>query len=109
MLSTRLLLPLIALLCLTGCQRSTEAKLIGTWDIPATGVTNRITYKSDHTCFTSMAGLIALKGKWRVEGNQLIATYKNQEVKATILKITGDELKLKFAGKDTVYTWTRVK
>ena len=109
MLSTRLLLPLIALLCLTGCQRSTEAKLIGTWDIPATGVTNRITYKSDHTCFTSMAGLIALAGKWRVEGNQLIATYKNQEVKATIVKITGEELKLKFAGKDTVYTWTRVK
>jgi hypothetical protein len=47
--------------------------------------------------------------QWRVEGNQLIATYKNQEVKATIVKITGDELKLKFAGKDTVYTWTRVK
>jgi uncharacterized beta-barrel protein YwiB (DUF1934 family) len=56
-----------------------------------------------------MAGLIALAGKWRVEGNQVIATYKNQEVKATILKITGDELKVKFAGKDTVYTWTRVK
>ena len=56
-----------------------------------------------------MAGLIALAGKWRVEGNQLIATYKNQEVKATIVKITGDELKLNFAGKDTVYTWTRVK
>ena len=109
MLSPRLLLPLIAVLCVTGCQRSTEAKLIGTWDIPATGVTNHITYKPDHTCFTSMAGLIALAGKWRVEGNQLIATYKNQEVKATILKITGDELKVKFAGKDTVYTWTRVK
>jgi len=109
MLLPRLLLPLIALLFLTGCQRSTEAKLIGTWDIPATGVTNRITYKPDHTCFTSMAGLIALAGKWRVEGNQLIATYKNQEVKATVVKITGDELKIKFAGKDAVYTWTRVK
>ena|SRR5215469_3657068 len=109
MLSTRLLLPLIALLCLTGCQRSTEAKLFGTWDIPVSGTTNRVTYKPNHTCFTSIAGLIALKGKWRVEGNRLIATYKNQEVKATIVKITGDELKLKFAGKDTVYTWTRVK
>ena len=109
MLLPRFLLPLIALLSLTGCQRSTEAKLIGTWDIPATGVTNRMTYKPDHTCFTSMAGLIALAGKWRVEGNQLIATYKNQEVKATVVKITGNELKIKFAGKDTVYTWTRVK
>jgi hypothetical protein len=109
MLSPPLLLPLIAVLCLSGCQRSTEAKLIGIWDIPMTGVTDRITYKPDHTCFTSMAGLIALAGKWRVEGNQLIATYKSQEVKATIVKITGDELKLKFAGKDTVYTWTRVK
>src|SRR5262249_39638067 len=109
MLSSRLLFSLIALLCLTGCQRSTEAKLIGTWDVSATGVTDRVTYKPDHTCFTSMAGLIALKGKWRVEGNQLIATYKNQEVKATIVKITGDELKVKFAGKDMVYTWTRVK
>jgi len=109
MLLPRLLLPIIAVLWLSGCQRSTEAKLIGTWDVPATGVTDRITYKPDHTCFTSMAGLIALAGKWRVEGNQLIATYKNQEVKATIVKITGDELKLKFAGKDTVYTWTRVK
>lgn len=109
MVLPRHLLPLIALLFLTGCQRSTEAKLIGTWDIPATGVTNRITYKPDHTCFTSMAGLIALAGKWRVEGNQLIATYKNQEVKATVVKITGDELKIKFAGKDAVYTWTRVK
>jgi len=56
-----------------------------------------------------MAGVITLAGQWRVEGNQLIATYKNQEVKATIVKITGDELKVKFAGKDTVYTWTRVK
>jgi hypothetical protein len=56
-----------------------------------------------------MAGVITLAGKWRVEGNRLIATYKNQEVKATIVKITGDELKLKFAGKDTVSTWTRIK
>ena len=56
-----------------------------------------------------MADVITLAGQWRVEGNRLIATYKNQEVKATIVKITGDELKLKFAGKDTVYTWTRVK
>src|SRR5215475_9624949 len=109
MVLPRLLLPLISLLFLTGCHRSTEAKLIGTWDIPATGVTNRITYKSDHTCFTSMAGLIALAGKWRVEGNQLIATYKNQEVKATIVKITGEELKLKFAGEVTVSAFTRVK
>jgi hypothetical protein len=109
MLSARLLLPLIALLCLTGCQRPTEAKLIGTWDIPVIGATDRVTYKPDHTCFTSIVGLTALAGKWRVEGNQLITTYKNQEVKATIVKITPDELKLKFAGKDTVYTWTRVK
>jgi hypothetical protein len=109
MLSPRLLFPLMALLCLTGCQRSTEAKLIGTWDVSVTGVTDRVTYKPDHTCFTSIAGFIALKGRWRVEGNQLIATYKNQEVKATIVKITGDELKVKFAGKDTVYTWMRVK
>ena len=109
MLLPRLLLPLIAVICLTGCQRSTEAKLIGTWDIPVKGTTNRVTYKPDHTCFTSMAGVITLAGKWRVEGNRLIATYKNQEVKATIVKITDDELKLKFAGKDTVYTWTRVK
>ena len=56
-----------------------------------------------------MAGLIALAGKWRVEGNQLITTYKDQEVKATIVKITPDELKVKFAGKDRVYTWTRIK
>ena len=56
-----------------------------------------------------MASIITLAGQWRVEGNQLIATYKNQEVKATIVKITGDELKIKFAGKDMVYTWTRVK
>jgi len=109
MLLPRLLLPLIAVLCLTGCQRSTEAKLIGTWDIRVTGTTNRVTYKPNHTCSTSIAGFIALAGHWRVEGNRLIATYKNQEVKATIVKITGDELKLKFAGKDTVYTWTRVK
>ena len=109
MLLPRLLLPIIAGLCLSGCQRSTEAKLIGTWDTPVTGVADRITYKPDHTCFISMAGLIALAGRWRVEGNQLIATYKNQEVKATIVKITGDELKLRFAGKDTVYTWRRVK
>jgi hypothetical protein len=109
MLLPRLLLPIIAVLCLSGCQRSTEAKLIGTWDIPVKGVTDRVTYKPDHTCFTSIAGIIALAGKWRVEGNQLIATYKNQEVKATIVKITGDELKVKFAGKDTIYTWTRVK
>src|SRR5215469_18499083 len=109
MLLPRLLLPIIAVLCLSGCKRSTEAKLIGTWDIPATGVTNRITYKPDHTCFTSMTGLIVLAGKWRVEGNQLIATYKNQVVKATVVKITGDEVKIKFAGKDAVYTWTRVK
>ena len=109
MLLPRLLLPLMAVLCLTGCQRSTEAKLIGTWDIPVKGTTDRVTYKADHTCFTSMAGVITLAGKWRVEGNRLIATYKNQEVKATIVKITGDELKLKFAGKDTVYIWTRIK
>ena len=56
-----------------------------------------------------MAGVITLAGQWRVEGNQLITRYKDQEVKATIVKITPDELKLKFAGKDTVYTWTRVK
>ncbi len=100
MLLPRLLLPLTAVLCLTGCQRSTEAKLIGTWDIPVIG--------PDHTCLTSMAGVIALAGQWRVEGNQLITRYKNEEVKATIVKITPDELKLKFAGKDTVYTWTRI-
>jgi hypothetical protein len=109
MLLPRLLLPLIAVLCLTGCQRSTEAKLIGTWDIPVISTTVRVTYKLDHTCFTSMAGVITLAGQWRVEKDQLITTYKDQEVKATIVKITGDELKLKFAGKDTVYTWTRVK
>jgi hypothetical protein len=109
MLSSRLLLPLIALLCLTGCQRSTEAKLIGTWDIPVAGATDRVTYRSDHTCFTSMSSVITLVGKWRVEGNQLITRYRNEEVKTTIVKITPDELKLKFAGKDTVYTWTRVK
>jgi len=109
MLLPRLLLPLIAVLCLTGCQRSTEAKLIGTWDFPVIGTTNRVTYKPDHTCFTSLAGVTTLAGQWRVEGNRLIATYKNQEIKATIVKITGDELKLKFAGKDTVCTWTRIK
>jgi hypothetical protein len=109
MLLPRLLLPLIAVLCLTGCQRSTEAKLIGTWDFPVKGTTDRVTYKPDHTCFTSMAGVITLAGQWRVEGNQLITRYKNKEVKATIVKITPDELKLKFAGKDTVYTWTRIK
>jgi hypothetical protein len=109
MLLPRLLLPLMAVLCLTGCQRSTEAKLIGTWDIPVIGATDRVTYKPDHTCLTSMAGVIALAGQWRVEGNQLITRYKNEEVKATIVKITPDELKLKFAGKDTVYTWTRIR
>jgi hypothetical protein len=109
MLFPRLLLSLIAVLCLTGCQRSTETKLIGTWDIHVKDATDRVTYKPDHICFTSMAGVTTLAGQWRVKGNQLIATYKNQEVKATIVKITGDELKLKFAGKDTVYTWTRVK
>jgi hypothetical protein len=56
-----------------------------------------------------MADIITLAGQWRVEKDQLITRYKDQEVKATIVKITGDELKLKFAGKDTVYTWTRVK
>jgi len=56
-----------------------------------------------------MAGVVALAGQWRVEGNQLITRYKNEEVKASIVKITPDELKLKFAGKDTVYTWTRIK
>ncbi len=109
MVLPRLLLPLIALLCLTGCERSTEAKLIGTWDFPVVGATDRVTYKPDHTCFTSMAGVITLAGQWRVEGNQLITRYKNKEVKATIVKITPDELKLKFAEKDTVYKWTRIK
>jgi hypothetical protein len=109
MLLPRLLLPLIAVLCLTGCQRSTEAKLIGTWDIPVKGTTDRVTYKPDHTCFTSVAGVITLAGQWRVEGKQLITRYKDQEVKATIVKLTPDELKVKFAGRDTVYTWTRVK
>jgi hypothetical protein len=109
MLLPRLLLPLIALLCLTGCQRSTEAKLIGTWDIPVKGATDRVTYKPDHTCFTSMNNVITLAGKWHVEGNQLTTRYKNEEVKATIVKITPDELKLKFAGKDTVYKWMRIK
>ena len=56
-----------------------------------------------------MAGVVALAGQWRVEGNQLITRYKNEEVKATIVKITPDELQLKFVGKDTVYTWTRIK
>jgi hypothetical protein len=99
----------MAVLCLTGCQRSTDAKLIGTWDFPVIGTTDRLTYKPDHTCFTSTAGVITLAGQWCVEKDQLITRYKDQEVKATIVKITGDELKLKFAGKDTVYTWTRVK
>src|SRR5260370_34759681 len=107
MLLPRLLLPLIALLCLTGCQRSTEAKLIGTWDIPVTGATDRVTYKPDHTCFTSMNNVVTLAGKWRVEGNQLTTRYKKEEVKATIVKITPDELKLKFAGKKTVYKCRR--
>jgi hypothetical protein len=109
MLLPRLLSPLIAVICLTGCQRSTEAKLIGTWDIPVTGTTDRVTYKADHTCFTSMAGVITLAGQWRVEGNQLITRYKNEEVKATIVKITPKELQLKFGRKDTVYTWMRTK
>ena len=56
-----------------------------------------------------MNNVITLAGKWRVDGNQLTTRYKNKEVKATIVKITPDELKLKFAEKDTVYKWTRIK
>ncbi len=96
---------------LGSCGRPTEAKLIGTWNVPVIDASTRITYSPDHTCdiWSDGMGVVTTDtATWRLKGDQLVTRHKGKEIKSTIV-ITRDELKIKDAGQDTFYTWTRVK
>jgi hypothetical protein len=103
---------LLAVAMFGGCDRSAESKLVGTWNIPVIDAVTRVTYKSDHTCeiwSDGMGGIITDTADWHVEGDQIITRYKGKESKMTIVKLTRNELQIKEAGEQTVFTYTRVK
>ncbi len=112
MLVRILTLALVVLAALTACKRSTESKLLGTWNIPVIDAVTRVTYKPDHTCdiwSDGMGGVTTDIAEWRVEGDQIITRYKGKESKTTIVNLTRDDLQIKEAGEQMVFTYTRVK
>lgn len=65
--------------CAAGCQvsRSTEQKLVGSWDYNRTiDSVDTITYETDHTFFVSVGMMddrwTESSGRWRVEGNDIV-------------------------------------
>src|SRR3954465_2842542 len=107
-----LTLALAVLGALAACKRSTESKLLSTWNINVEGVT-RMTFKPDHTCdiwsHEGIGDVTTDTVKWRVEGDQIVTLYKGKQSKTTIVKLTRDELQTKADGEQMVNTYTRIK
>ena len=102
----------IALAFFSACQRSTESKLIGTWNVPVIDASTRITYKADHTCDVwsdGLGGASTETAEWRLEGDRIITRYKGREAATIIVSISQKDLRVKDANKDTIFTYTRVK
>ena len=79
---------LIALLiCIAGCQasRSTEQKLVGSWDFNRSiDSVDTITYEADHTFFVSVRfqddRWTECWGSWRLEGSDIVRDITYMEI-----------------------------
>ena len=98
--------------CLTGCSRSIDAKLIGTWDLRMIDGTNQFTFQEDHTCVyhsDGIAGIVTGTGAWRLEGDRLITDYRGKESSGTIVRLTRHELQLRRDSDQETVTCRRVR
>lgn len=110
-------------LLVAGCNRFTEAQLVGTWRAENEDAINEIALYGDHTfreLFTSLKEFttpspIEETGTWRVERNQLkldsTVTWSKErrQLKYQLLQITKDTLHMKYLeGNGTAGTWMRL-
>jgi hypothetical protein len=98
---------------LTSCARSTESKLIGTWDVPSSNATTRITYKPDHTwtiLTNNRHGISTDTAEWRLEGDEIVELWRGKQVgRIRIVSITADQLRIEDRTAKAILTWSRVK
>jgi|SRR5215471_13307943 len=104
---------LIVVSILTGCGRSDESKLVGTWTLRiGDSKTYNITYRPDHKCLMTVEGYdkpITTTGPWRIENHEIVVGSKDPKVRERIVKLTETELEIFDPTQNREFTYQRVK
>jgi hypothetical protein len=104
---------MVSVALLTSCGGSTESKLIGTWDVPGSNATTRITYNPDHTWTiwqNDRDGISTDTAEWRLEGDEIVELWRGKEVgRIRIVSITADQLRIEDRTIKAILTWSRIK
>src|ERR1700744_827587 len=111
---TRLSLVAGFAICAVACQRSPSSIILGEWTQQRTDprthftLSDRITYRSDHTwtrIFEDGRGPARKQsGTWRIDGPQILWRSADGDTQGEIFKLTRDEFRVGRPGDVGVYT-----
>jgi hypothetical protein len=96
-----------SLLAFSGCGRSADSKLVGSWQWNGCDDAGDVAYRADHTfasrdwavTYSHQPPIVAEAGEWHIRGNRLIMDFKGDTRPAKARHV---ELPFTFFDRDTL-------